>query len=427
MRTRLCRSVFAISATLGLLTACEPPSIDPIVAEGEEAEDASSEVMAGTVDAAAASTCSTASVKGLALQVIAEANCLSPGAFAAVPSRPNLVAASHVFLYMQAPARDRLVQALDANPSKTMTVNSMLRTLPQQYLLRQWSDDGACGIGLAAPPGASNHETGLAIDVDEPNSWRSSLEARGFDWFGPADVVHFDYVGSGAKNHSSVGIRAFQRLWNRNNPNDKIVDDGDYGPATEQRLRKSPAAGFALGASCEAQACTAAFDDICDSPHRNDIEWLKAAGVVSGCDSDGSSFCPKKPVTRGQLVGMLVAGLNLPGGAPDVFVDDETSPFESAINTAAKKGWISGCSTNPAKFCPSGEVKREVLAHVFAKAFSLSGGSDAFTDDESSPFEVSINALAAAGITSGCGPKKFCPTKIVTREDAAYFLRRVLD
>jgi hypothetical protein len=148
---------------------------------------------------------------------------------------------------------------------------------------------------------------------------------------------------------------------------------------------------------------------------------------VSGCDSDGSSFCPKKSVTRAELIGMLVTGLNLAGGAPDAFVDDETSPFETEINTAAQKGWISGCSTNPAKFCPGGEVKREVLAHVFAKAFSLSGGVDAFTDDESSPFEPSINAFAAAGITSGCAPKKFCPTKLVTREDAAYFLRRVLE
>lgn len=416
-----------LSAALSLCAACEPPSVDPIVAEGEEAEDVFSEVMAGSVDAAAASTCSTASVKGLALQIIAEANCLSPGAFVALPSRPNLVAASHVFLYLEAPARDRLVQALDANPSKTMTVNSMLRTLPQQYLLRQWSGDGACGIGLAAPPGASNHETGLAIDVNEPNSWRASLEARGFDWFGPADVVHFDYAGPGAIDQRTIGIRAYQRLWNRNNPNDKIAEDGDYGLATEQRLRKSPAAGFALGASCGASTCNAAFDDICDSPHRNDIEWLKAQGIVSGCDSDGSSFCPKKTVTRGELVAMLVKGLALPGGAPDAFVDDETSPFESAINTAAQKGWISGCSSSPAKFCPSGEVKREVLAHVFAKAFALSGGVDAFTDDESSPFETSINAFAAAGITSGCAPKQFCPTKLVTREDAAYFLRRVLD
>src|SRR6185437_6175944 len=47
-------------------------------------------------------------------------------------------------------------------------------------------------------------------------------------------------------------IKAFQVLWNANNPNDTIAADGAYGPATEARLQKSPAAGFAIGPSCAA-------------------------------------------------------------------------------------------------------------------------------------------------------------------------------
>jgi len=45
-------------------------------------------------------------------------------------------------------------------------------------------------------------------------------------------------------------VLAFQKLWNRNNPGDKIGEDGAYGPQTEARLKKSPATGFATGASC---------------------------------------------------------------------------------------------------------------------------------------------------------------------------------
>jgi hypothetical protein len=53
-------------------------------------------------------------------------------------------------------------------------------------------------------------------------------------------------------------------------------------------------------------------------------------------------------------------------------------------------------------------------------------GADFFTDDETSIFEASINRLAAAGITTGCGNGKFCPLTSVTREQMAAFLRRAL-
>jgi hypothetical protein len=45
-------------------------------------------------------------------------------------------------------------------------------------------------------------------------------------------------------------VKAFQRLWNRNNANDKITADGIWGPQTEGRMKKAPAAGFPIGAQC---------------------------------------------------------------------------------------------------------------------------------------------------------------------------------
>ena len=52
----------------------------------------------------------------------------------------------------------------------------------------------------------------------------------------PGDPVHFDHLGS--PDIRGRDVLAFQRLWNRNNPNDQIAEDGDYGPATESRLGK---------------------------------------------------------------------------------------------------------------------------------------------------------------------------------------------
>jgi hypothetical protein len=51
-------------------------------------------------------------------------------------------------------------------------------------------------------------------------------------------------------------------------------------------------------------------------------------------------------------------------------------------------------------------------------------GTDFFTDDEGSIHEDDINRLAASGITTGCSPGLYCPTREVTREEMAAFLHR---
>lgn len=243
-------SALVLSIATAVLGACAPAEPEADVDTAEPTADESSGVSNGSVAAAVSSSCSTSSVKALSLQIIAEANCIEPGAYAKIPSRPNLDAASYVFLFLEQPARDRLVAALDANPNRVMRVNSGLRTVAQQYLLYRWSQQGRCGISIAARPGRSNHETGLALDLDNASAWRSSLESRGFDWAGSSDPVHFDYEGPGAEDHRGLDVLAFQRLWNRNHASDLIAEDGDYGPQTEARLKQAPAAGFPIGASC---------------------------------------------------------------------------------------------------------------------------------------------------------------------------------
>ncbi|MGF1668357.1 MAG: S-layer homology domain-containing protein [Acidimicrobiia bacterium] len=52
------------------------------------------------------------------------------------------------------------------------------------------------------------------------------------------------------------------------------------------------------------------------------------------------------------------------------------------------------------------------------------GDPDTFSDDNGSVFESDIEALAASGITRGCGPESFCPDDPVTRQQMASFLVR---
>lgn len=203
-----------------------------------------------TVKDAAARSCSTSSVEGLSKQIIAQSRCINPDAFVGVPDRPNLTKKPGVFLYLTAPARRHLLAALDAVPDRTLIVNSALRTLAQQYLLSRWGRDHRCGVQLAASPGTSNHESGLALDISHPEEFRSILEAHGFRWLGKKDRVHFDYAGAGAVAHNAVDVLAFQQLWNRNHPEDPIFANGRYTAQTERRLVKSPAAGFSKGAHC---------------------------------------------------------------------------------------------------------------------------------------------------------------------------------
>lgn len=155
--------------------------------------------------------------------------------------------------YLQSPACEALQKAIN-DRGEPMVVNSAYRTLAQQFLLYNWWTSGGSPFQTVAPPGASNHQAGLAIDIEDHDGWRSSLEKYGWKWFGPGDKPHFTYVGGGQVgsvavsgrtiNISNTATLTFQRLWNQNNPGAQIVEDGEYGSNTESKLRVSPANGF---------------------------------------------------------------------------------------------------------------------------------------------------------------------------------------
>jgi D-alanyl-D-alanine carboxypeptidase len=201
------------------------------------------------VSSAVDESCTTSVVKGLSTQLIDEIQCLRPGTLASIESDPGLELGSAVFPWLQTPARQALLDA-QKQRGTTMTINSALRALPQQYLLYRWYKAGRCGISLAAAPGNSNHEAALAVDIDDNAGWREAMAAHEFVWLGSSDPVHFDYKGDGSTDIGGLSVLAFQRLWNRNHPEDRIEEDSDYGPATEERLAKAPIGGFATGADC---------------------------------------------------------------------------------------------------------------------------------------------------------------------------------
>jgi hypothetical protein len=66
---------------------------------------------------------------------------------------------------------------------------------------------------------------------------------------------------------------------------------------------------------------------------------------------------------------------------------------------------------------------------VRAMGYSDAGPGDLFIDDDGSLFESAIDRLATAGVTKGCNPPAndmFCPSAVVTRGQMAAFLHRAL-
>ncbi|MFB8789840.1 MAG: peptidoglycan-binding protein [Potamolinea sp.] len=188
-------------------------------------------------------TCGTHDVKGLSLQVIDEMNLLIPNVLVSFDDLNVSGNAATVNFFFQPKAKEALGRAI-RNKGKTLRLNSAYRTVVQQHILFSWQ--GSECVGIAATPGRSNHEDGLAIDTPDWEEWRDVLKAEDWAHFGFGDEVHFTYMGGGVRDDiGNIGVQAFQILWNKNNPNDQIDTDGEYGPETVARLDRSPANGFA--------------------------------------------------------------------------------------------------------------------------------------------------------------------------------------
>lgn len=205
------------------------------------------------------------------------------------------------------------------------------------------------------------------------------------------------------------------------------MTDPRRGGTAARRLLLAPviiailASGVGLAAPAPAAAANP-FTDIGASQFRSDIDWLYNAGITRGCTD--TRFCPGGTVTRGEMAAFLVRMFALPPSATDFFTDDGRSIFESDINALAASGITGGCGAG--RYCPDAPVTREQMAAFLVRATGApETGADYFLDDERSQFEAMINRSAAAGLTGGCGTYRFCPRGMVTRGEMAAFLHRV--
>ena len=92
----------------------------------------------------------------------------------------------------------------------------------------------------------------------------------------------------------------------------------------------------------------------------------------------------------------LDRALDLPDATTDYFDDDDGKTGEGSINALAKARITGGCG--PRRFCPTASVTRAQMAMFLDRALALPNATtDYFDDDDGKTGEVSINALAAVG------------------------------
>lgn len=195
--------------------------------------------------------------------------------------------------------------------------------------------------------------------------------------------------------------------------------------------RPSGLAGYSNSGRVNAgRVLTKRFIDISSSLFVNAIDWLAGEDITEGCNPPSNHrFCPSDRVSRGEIAVFLSRAFALPATSTNYFDDDDGLFYEGAANRLRAAGLTVGCGAR--RYCGESEIRRDEMAAMLARALSLpSSNQDFFNDDEGSVFENAINKIADVGVTQGCNPPantRYCPTNRVTRGEMAAFIKRSVE
>jgi hypothetical protein len=223
-------------------------------------------------------------------------------------------------------------------------------------------------------------------------------------WDGDSATIYWiRYTGRGVEGRTSSAV------W-RTRP-----DEG----SDELFRRSRPVFGLA-----RTEAVSAAFTDIAGSVHRSNIERLADEGIGQGF-GDGT-FRPNESVTRGQMASFIARAFDLPAAGDAGFSDTAETPHRDAINRVAAAGIAEGRPDGT--FRPNETTRRGQMASFLARALELeAAGSAGFTDTAGHTHEGNIDRVAAAGIAEGRADGRFVPDDGTRRGQMATFIIRALD
>ena len=193
------------------------------------------------------------------------------------------------------------------------------------------------------------------------------------------------------------------------------------------------AAAWVATAPAVAQGDEGAFSDDDGAYYEVPLNVLEVRGVLAGTQCAPGRICPEEPIRRSTVavwLGRAVTGSEPPAVDVSRFADIDAEDWQAPhIERFAALGVTEGCATGPRRYCPDRAVTRAQMAAFLVRAFDLpAAGSAGFADTGGNFFADSIDALAAAGVTAGCGagPLRYCPDRLVTRGQMATFVARAL-
>ena len=191
-------------------------------------------------------------------------------------------------------------------------------------------------------------------------------------------------------------------------------------------------AASTLGVSSPAAAQTQPFTDTPQDAFYSDaVNTLADRGLFEGTLCAQGMLCPGDSIDRKTMAVWIVRTLDGqdPAEIPtsrfsDVAAGSFHAPF---IERMAQLGVTAGCGGG--NFCPDGTVNRDQMAVFLTAAFDLEPGPDpGFTGVAPDAwYHDQVAALAASGITAGCGDDIFCPKLRTLRGQMALFLYKALE
>ena len=180
-----------------------------------------------------------------------------------------------------------------------------------------------------------------------------------------------------------------------------------------------------------ALAQTGGFADVGEGEYYTEpVAALAAAGVFDGTGCV-AGFCPGEPIDRKTMAVWVVRvldGADPPAVFESRFDDVDAGGFHARfVERMAELQVTLGCGDGG--FCPHSDVTRAQMAVFLTRAFSLAAGPDPGFGDVAADawYADGVAALAASGITVGCGDGRYCPGGSTTRAEMATFLHRALN
>jgi hypothetical protein len=169
------------------------------------------------------------------------------------------------------------------------------------------------------------------------------------------------------------------------------------------------------------------------NPFYRFIETLLHYSVTAGCTATNycpGNSTTREQMSVFVLIAKEGAGYTPPACTTPIFEDvPASSPFCRFIEELSRRGVVNGCSTNPSNYCPGDPVTREQMAVFVLRTLDPTfvpppcTGTPQFGDvPNDSPFCPWIAELSRRGVVTGCGGGNYCPTLPVTREQMGVFI-----